>query len=134
MLAHFLPSVTFLDALPVINHKTSVADVLQALRDQRRIPSLPSFFPAVYYDTYRWSRLNNDDILWDVGVRDLSVVHIKYLVIGGARRPPSSGMSARYLSTAPAYQRICVKERQATHQAIREAPHVRSPFPVSISW
>lgn len=69
----------------VVAHRSStVGDVLAKLRRAHKIPSLSHIRPNVYYDQWQRSPLTDQAVLGDLGIRELSMLYIRYSVRGGS--------------------------------------------------
>ncbi len=66
--------------------------MLSTLRQRHLIPSLsgPRLGIAVYFNPCQLGSLRLDQSLGKIGLRDLSTLHIRYLVLGGSSGLPRS--------------------------------------------
>jgi hypothetical protein len=63
---------------------STIQDVVHQLRRQHRIPDLSRVKHNIIFPAYKFSSLSLTDKLQDIGVRDLSVLHVRTTVIGGS--------------------------------------------------
>lgn len=63
----------------------TISDVLNSLRRRRLIPCLRRVSHSVLYPPYRRSALCDTVRLCDAGVASMAVLHVRPLVLGGAK-------------------------------------------------
>lgn len=77
------------DDAPAVTPYWRVLDVLNNMRRRRLIPQLSRIRPAIHFDSFRRAALPEDKMLGELGVGDLSILHLRYSVPGGSSRGTS---------------------------------------------
>ncbi|KAJ7260975.1 hypothetical protein C8J57DRAFT_1232533 [Mycena rebaudengoi] len=82
-----------------------VEEILQEMRHRHRISDISRIKHHILFPARKYASLNLDDTLCDVGIRDLSVIHVRISVPGGSSNrdhhintPPYSGLNSRRFS------------------------------------
>ncbi|KAL1737966.1 hypothetical protein HDZ31DRAFT_70562 [Schizophyllum fasciatum] len=75
--------------------RTSVArDVLLALRARGLLPVLAACSPSLLFPSAGWLPIPLSSNLFELGVRDLSVLHLRFCTLGGGRKRLAEDASA----------------------------------------
>jgi hypothetical protein len=65
---------------------STVKDIMQQLRRQHKIADLSRIKHHIVFPAHRFASLALTDKLKDVGIRDLSVLHLRTSTLGGSSR------------------------------------------------
>jgi hypothetical protein len=69
-----------------LSTNVTVSDILVELRRRRLIPDLRRVRHSIYFPTHRRGPLEPRESLLDIGVKDLSTLHIRALYLGGSSK------------------------------------------------
>ena len=82
---------TLPDTHEAVDSRWTIYDVLKDLRRRHLIPDLSQIRPVAYFNPFRLSPLSESSSLEKIGVKDLSVLHIRFSLLGGSSRKRISG-------------------------------------------
>ena len=87
----FVSSYTPIPILLVMASGSTVHDVVKEIRRQRRIADLSRIKHSIIFPSHQLKPLDYSDVLRDVGVCDLSVLHLRISTLGGSQQRGTKG-------------------------------------------